>query len=381
MKNKNKLKIMRILILTTDIWGIGGIERFSRSFCRALALAAPESERWLVSARPRPDGIADLKLDCPIMLTKGPKIWTARKFWLAVTLPLLALRLRPTHLFALHINLAPLAQWVARMMNTGYSVVVHGIEVWGILPHLKKQSLINAKKVIAVSRFTAEVVHLRHGIPEHQFALLPNIIDLPLTNEKVFPSHPPTLLTVGRIAKKERYKGHEVVLKAMPQVLRQVPDARYVVVGDGDDRPRLEQLAHQLGIASSVAFVGQVSDSELIRHYATCDVFVMPSKTVLDPKRPKGEGFGIVYLEAMAHGKPVVGPNYGAPTEFLRHGENALLVDPNSPHEVAEAVVYLLTHPEEARRMGERGRQLVAKEFTMEAMVRRLKALLAELMQ
>jgi glycosyltransferase involved in cell wall biosynthesis len=381
MKNKNKLKIMRILILTTDIWGIGGIERYSRSFCRALALAAPESKRWLVSARPRPDGIADLKLDCPIMLTKGPKIWTARKFWLTVTLPLLALRLRPTHLFALHINLAPLAQWVARMMNTGYSVVVHGIEVWGILPHLKRQSLINAKKVIAVSRFTAEVVHQRHGIPEHQFALLPNVIDLPLTNEKVFPSHPPTLLTVGRIAKKERYKGHEVVLKAMPQVLRQVPDARYVVVGDGDDRPRLERLAHQLGIASSVAFVGQVSDNELIRHYATCDVFVMPSKTVLDPKRPKGEGFGIVYLEAMAHGKPVVGPNYGAPTEFLRHGENALLVDPNNPHEVAEAVVYLLTHPEEARRMGERGRQLVAKEFTMEAMVRRLKALLAELMQ
>jgi phosphatidylinositol alpha-1,6-mannosyltransferase len=201
-----------------------------------------------------------------------------------------------------------------------------------------------------------------------------------LTNEKVFPSHPPTLLTVGRIAKKERYKGHEVVLKAMPQVLRQVPDARYVVVGDGDDRPRLERLAHQLGIASSVAFVGQVSDNELIRHYATCDVFVMPSKTVLDPKRPKGEGFGIVYLEAMAHGKPVVGPNYGAPKEFLRHGENALLVDPNSPYEVAKAIVYLLTHPEEARRMGERGRQLVAKEFTMEAMVRRLKALLAELM-
>jgi glycosyltransferase involved in cell wall biosynthesis len=381
MKSKNKLKIMRILILTTDIWGIGGIERYSRSFCRALALAVPESKRWLVSARPRPDGIADPKLNCHIMLTRGPKMWTARKFWLTVTLPLLALRLRPTHLFALHINLAPLAQWMARMMNTGYSVVVHGIEVWGILSRLKKQSLINAKKVIAVSRFTAEVVHQQHGIPEHQFALLPNIIDLPLTKEKVFPPHLPTLLTVGRIAKKERYKGHEVVLKAMPQVLRQVPDARYVVVGDGDDRPRLERLAHQLGIASSVAFVGQVSDNELVRHYATCDVFVMPSKTVLDPKRPKGEGFGIVYLEAMAHGKPVVGPNYGAPTEFLRHGENALLVDPNNPHEVAEAVVYLLTHPEEARRMGERGRQLVAKEFTMEAMVRRLKALLAELMQ
>jgi glycosyltransferase involved in cell wall biosynthesis len=372
---------MRILILTTDVWGVGGIERYSRSFCRALALAAPESERWLVSARPRSSGMADPELGCPILLTKGPKTWTARKLWLAVTFPLLALRLRPTHLFALHINLAPLAQWVARMTGASYSVVIHGIEVWGILPYPKWRSLRGAQKVIAVSRFTAEMVRQRHGIPEHQFAFLPNITDLPLTDGQVSLPHVPTLLTVGRMAKEERYKGHEVVLRAMPQVLRQIPDARYVLVGDGDDRPHLERLAQRLGIAASVAFVGRVSDDALTRHYAACDVFVMPSKTVLDPKRPKGEGFGIVYLEAMAHGKPVVGPNYGAPTEFLRHGENALLVDPDSPSEVAEALVYLLTHPEEARRMGERGRQLVAKEFTMDTMVRRLKNLLTELGQ
>jgi len=372
---------MRALILTTDVWGIGGVERYSRSFCRALALAAPESERWLISARPRPDGAANPQLGCHILLTKGPKAWTARKLWLAAAFPLLALRLRPTHLFALHINLAPLAQWAAKMTGASYSIVVHGIEVWGVLSYLKQQSLRDAKKVIAVSHFTAEVVRQRHGIPEHQFALLPNITDLPLIDGQVSFPHVPTLLTVGRMESCERYKGHEVVLKAMSQVLRYVPATRYVIIGDGDDRSRLERLAQQLGIASSVIFTGRVSDDDLKRHYAACDVFVMPSKTVLDPKRPKGEGFGIVYLEALAHGKPVVGPNYGAPTEFLRHGENALLVDPDSPSEVAEAVIYLLTHPEEARRMGEQGRQLVAKEFTIEAMVRRLKALLTELSQ
>jgi phosphatidylinositol alpha-1,6-mannosyltransferase len=372
---------MRILILTTDVWGVGGVERYSRSFCRALALAAPESERWLVSARPRPSGMADPELGCPILLTKGPKTWTARKLWLAATLPLLALRLRPTHLFALHINLAPLAQWVARMTGASYSVVTYGIEAWRVLPPLQWRALTNATKVIAISRFTLGVIAERHSLPQHRLAFLPVVVDLPLRDGEVSPAHPPTLLTVGRMAKEERYKGHEVVLQAMPQVLRQIPDARYVLVGDGDDRPHLERLAQRLGIAASVAFVGRVSDDALTRHYATCDVFVMPSKTVLDPKRPKGEGFGIVYLEAMAHGKPVVGPNYGAPTEFLRHGENALLVDPDSPSEVAGALVYLLTHPEEARRMGERGRQLVAKEFTMDTMVRRLKNLLTELGQ
>ena len=372
---------MRALILATDVWGTGGIERYSRSFCRGLAMAAPESERWVVSAHPRRDRMPNPKLYCPILLAEGPMTWTARKLWLAITVPLLAMRLRPTHLFALHINLAPIAHVAAKIAAASYSVVLHGMEAGGNLPYLKRQALSSAAKIIAVSHFTAEVVRQRHGIPEYRFAFLPNIADLPLTDGRVPLPHAPTLLTVGRMASNERYKGHDVVLQALPQVLRQIPNARYVIVGDGDDRPRLERLAQQLGVASSVVFTGRVADDALTKHYAACDVFVMPSKTVLDPKRPKGEGFGIVYLEAMAHGKPVIGPNYGAPTEFLRHGENAILVDPDNPSEVAEAVIYLLTHPGEARRMGEEGRQLVTREFTMDAMVRRLKDLLAELRQ
>jgi phosphatidylinositol alpha-1,6-mannosyltransferase len=114
----------------------------------------------------------------------------------------------------------------------------------------------------------------------------------------------PMVPTVGRVASSERYKGHDVMLEAWPVVLRRLPDAVYWIVGGGDDRPRLESKARELGIASSVRFTGAVSPEELAVCYHRCSVFAMPARTELDAREPRGEGFGIVYLEAMAHRKP-----------------------------------------------------------------------------
>ena len=138
------------------------------------------------------------------------------------------------------------------------------------------------------------------------------------------------VLTVGRIAAAERYKGHDVMLEAWPAVLRRVPDAEYWIVGDGDDRARLESQARELGIAASVRFKGSVSSQELDVCYDRCCIFAMPARTELEARAPRGEGFGIVFLEAMAHGKPVLGPRVGAPAEFIHSGEHGLLVDPTS---------------------------------------------------
>jgi phosphatidyl-myo-inositol dimannoside synthase len=98
----------------------------------------------------------------------------------------------------------------------------------------------------------------------------------------------------------------------------------------------------------------------------------MPARTELDAREPRGEGFGIVYLEAMAHSKAVVGPRVGAPAEFIRGGEHGLLVDPANAVEVANALIELLEDPERARRMGEAARKFVTREFSFESFCKRL---------
>jgi len=162
----------------------------------------------------------------------------------------------------------------------------------------------------------------------------------------------------------ERYKGHDVALQALPSALAKVPSLKYIVVGDGDDRPRLERLARDLGVAENVLFTGSLSDPELAAIYRRSDVFLLPARTVLDDRSPKGEGFGIVFLEAMGFGKPVIGPKYGAPAELIRDGENGLLVDPESPASVAEALVKLLSDPGAARRMGAAGTEWVNAHYS-----------------
>ena len=163
------------------------------------------------------------------------------------------------------------------------------------------------------------------------------------------------------------------MLEAWPLVLRRVPDARYRIVGDGDDRARLEERARELGIAGSVHFAGLVSAEELDVCYDRCAVFALPARTELNAESPRGEGFGIVFLEAMARGKPVVGPRVGAPAEFIRSGEHGLLVDPEDAGEVAAALTELLEDPLRGRRMGEAGKNWVAREFSFDRFCERLR--------
>jgi len=139
-----------------------------------------------------------------------------------------------------------------------------------------------------------------------------------------------------------------------------------------ETRPLFE-LARDLGIGDSVQFAGAVSPEELNVCYDRCCIFAMPARTDLDERAPRGEGFGIVFLEAMAHGKPVVGPRVGAPAEFIRSGEHGLLVDPVNPGEIAAALVELLEDPARARRMGAAGKEWVAREFSFDRFCERLR--------
>ncbi|MBO1351801.1 MAG: glycosyltransferase family 4 protein [Hormoscilla sp. GUM202] len=141
------------------------------------------------------------------------------------------------------------------------------------------------------------------------------------------------LITPGRLDSQEQYKGYDRVLRALPTIIENIPQVHYLIVGKGDDLPRVEQLIQQLNLQHHVTLAGFIPDSELCDHYNLCDVFAMPSK---------GEGFGIVYLEALACGKPTLGGNQDGAIDALCNGELGALVDPDNIEEIAQTLIQIL---------------------------------------
>lgn len=258
--------------------------------------------------------------------------------------------------------------YVPPSFRARYLVPLLGIEVWRPLSRDRRKALANATVKFAISRHT-----LDRALP-----FCPDLAGtavLPLALEEREPVGAPDpavleragvgfFLIVGRMAATERYKGHDQVLAALP------PGARLVVAGDGDDRPRLSAQAAELGVADRVFFTGFVSEATLAELYQRCGAFTMPSR---------GEGFGLVYLEAMRAGKPCVAARGSAAEEIVADGETGLLVDPEDAQELARALARLLGSPDGARRMGEAGRELWRREFGADRFRERLTPLLEEL--
>ncbi len=176
------------------------------------------------------------------------------------------------------------------------------------------------------------------------------------------------LLIVGRMDPSERYKGHDQLLEA----LTALPEARLVVAGDGGDRPRLEAKAASLGIGDRVVFTGFLSEATLAELYRRCAAFVMPSL---------GEGFGLVYLEAMRAGKPVLAARGSAAEEIVVEGQTGLLADPEDRPALRAALARLLGEPGTARRMGEAGYERWRKEFGIERFRERVRGMLERLVR
>ena len=220
-----------------------------------------------------------------------------------------------------------------------------------------------ASKNICVSSYIAAWVASR-GADIGKISVIPNGVDLREIESRqtgagssprvdaAFRGRGPVILTVARFSP---WKGMRKVIAAMPRIVADVPGARYVIVGDGDDREHLARLAAESPAAGAITFLGALTDDENFECYSRCDVFAMPSER---------EGFGIAFLEANAFGKPVVGTRIGGVPDAVVHGETGLLVGPRSESEVGDAIIRLLKNPEEARRLGENGRRRVEKELT-----------------
>jgi phosphatidylinositol alpha-1,6-mannosyltransferase len=177
------------------------------------------------------------------------------------------------------------------------------------------------------------------------------------------------VLTVSRLVSK---KGIDTTIKAFAKVLKRHPSSRYVIVGDGEQKEELQQLAINLGIADSVQFAGSIPHHhpDLIHYYNACDVFVHPSKT----EKFNVEGFGIVFLEANACGKPVIGSLSGGIPNAVVDGETGILVKERDPEDLAAAINKLLDHPDLAAQMGTKGRRRVENTANWDVLNKQLLA-------
>lgn len=252
---------------------------------------------------------------------------------------------RPDFVFSTHLNFSIAAYLLKQLLGIPYWVVAHGIEAWDIKKTAIKTALHHADLILAVSSHTRARLLQEQNLDPNKISLLPNTFDATRFQSAPKPSNllerhgikpeQPVILTVARLATGEQYKGYDKILRAIPQIRKSIPDIHYLIVGKGDDRPRVEQMIAQLGLQDCVTLTGFVPEDELCGYYNLCDVFAMPSK---------GEGFGIVYLEALACGKPVLAGNQDGAVDALCHGELGALVNPDDVEEIAETLIKILRY-------------------------------------
>ena len=216
--------------------------------------------------------------------------------------------------------------------------------------------LANAHSLVTISHANAQRLH-DLGLPPPEI-LYPGTHPDRFVPPAVPPAGPPVLLTVARLVNR---KGIDTVLLTLPSLLDRSPDLQYWIVGNGPERASLEQQAQELGILQAVRFMAEVSDTELPEIYRRATAFVMPSRA--DYHAGSVEGFGIVYLEASASGLPVVAARSGGAAEAILENETGLLVPPDDPQALAQAISRLFDDPALRQRMGRAGRRWVEREM------------------
>ena len=300
-----------MLALVTDAYGgRGGIAQYNRDFFGALAEVGLSSITVLPRQAP----------DSPVMHETVKQLPArAGRIVYSVAAVRTAFFQTVDVVFCGHLFMAPLAALIARLKSAKLIIQAHGIEAWPRPSRIQRTATERADLVLCVSRHTRAAVLSWSAIAPDRVLVVPNTV-----REVFTPCDGATpraafavegkriLLTVGRMDSRERYKGHDRVIAAIPDLVAKGHDICYVVVGEGDDRPRLEALARDAGVSDRVRFLGAQGLPSLIETYRAADLFVMPST---------GEGFGVSFLEAMASGTPALGLDIAGAKDALADGE------------------------------------------------------------
>ncbi len=333
-------KLFRALVLVTDAFGgKGGIAKFNRDLLTSMAKMPDCAE---VVALPRLIQTEMEQLPPRLSFLTG----AARGKFAYMQIALgQVFRSHFDLVVSGHINMSPLGIVLAKLAQAKSILMAHGIDAW--TPHrnaLVRASLHAFDRVVGVSQITLDRLCGWSGIDLLRTRVLPNCVDLSTYGlgpksatfaRKLGIEGRTVLMTVGRLATEERYKGFDEVLEALPLLAEKIPDVVYVVCGEGPDRLRLEEKAALLGVCERVRFAGFIPEAEKADYYRLADAYVMPSR---------GEGFGIVFLEAMACGIPVMGSRLDGSREALLDGELGVLVNPDDASEVVAGILSTLSH-------------------------------------
>lgn len=355
----------------------GGIQRYSGFLLDALRAAWPEPryEVFLKNDASDVDDLRGLRLQ-----GSGALPGWLRTPGFAARIASRAVIDRPRLIIVGHLNFAVVSDWLGRYRGIPSWILTYGIEAWGVERPALKRALARAACIVSISRYTGQRLIEEQGIDPARVSILPCTFDphlfrprepSPRLLERLgLDAGQPVLLTVARLAGRDRYKGYDVVLEALPGIREEVPGLHYVLVGEGDDRPRIERRIRELGLERHVTLAGFVPDDELPDYYSLCSLFAMPSKR---------EGFGIVYLEAMACGKPAIAGNRDGARDALMDGELGVLVDPDDVTAFASAAVEVLSgrHPNRSIYDPEGLRRRVVERFGPESFRIRLEEILA----
>lgn len=326
---------MKILLLVPELFnGTGGIKEFNNFLVKALLELGHTLSIVSINDIKHPSNNLNLNLFFPCARKKTIIVINTLKQ---------SLSLRPDLILCGHVNFSPLCMIINRIFKIPYFTIAYGIDVWN-LNGLKLCGLANSSKILSVSNYTKQRI-LRQLInyPEKDIFILPTTFDL----EKFKPGPKPeylmkklnikddekVILTIARLSKSEKYKGYDKVIITMNDIVKEIPNVKYIVGGSGDDFERIKDLIRNYHLEGKVILTGFIPDEEIVDYYNLCDVFVMPSK---------GEGFGIVFLEALACGKPVICGNKDGSVDAVLNGEIGILINPDNVDEIAQAIVKVL---------------------------------------
>ena len=373
---------IRIVGLFPDLLAHGGVQEAGRQTMAALSeIAAEQGWQTRFLSLNDPKGPHSVSVRARSISFTGYQRAKANFVFAACR----AARKNARIIFAAHPNLGPPAS-VAKKFGRDAKVIVvtHGVDVWEKLSPQRRKALLEADLVLAPSSYTVaklaevqgvapeKIIRLAWPLGSAFLKLAEDSSSLPLP--KSFPKNGAVILGVGRWAAAEKYKGADDLILATAKLRTQNPNISLVLVGTGDDLARLKALAnaHNLGVA--VRFLEDLPRNELVACYAHCDIFALPST---------GEGFGLVFLEAMALGKPVIGVASGGTLDIIRDGRNGILVPPpkSDPSGLENALARLLADPALRQSMGREGARIVAEEYSVAAFQQSLERILVGLLK
>ena len=331
-----------LLVLLSDAFGgFGGISQYNRDLLTALcALDEVASVEALPRIAKEPLGDLPAKLTFTLAGRGGYAKYVLAALRRGLLGP------RPDIVLCGHINLLPLARLIARIRGARLVLLIFGIDAW--VPTSRKwvNSLTGTvDQVVSISQVTLDRYLEWAGAPRLGSALLPNAIHLedyavgpkaPDLVEKFGLAGRVVLMTFGRMAGRERAKGFDRMIETMPRLLERDPRFTYLIAGTGDDMPRLKRKAADFGVAERVVFTDLVPEDRKADYFRLADVYVMPSR---------GEGFGFVFLEAMACGIPAVASRSDGGFEAIREGQLGIAVDPLDSEAIMEGVFEALQRP------------------------------------